>query len=245
MVASFPNSDWEVDMGVRRNQKSLSAADWKALVAALADIHAVGAPLPRYADFVKVHIRAMNMNDMQGMSWHVHTMGPSDGYNFLSWHRYFLLQMERRLQQVNPALTLPYWDATNDRHIPAPLKTKKFIKDFSIQRGAWDASQLATPQEEVDILQIPTFRLFQRTLEGHIHAGVHNAVGGDMSGSNSPTDPLFFLHHSNIDRLWSQWQAAHPGLGPSNPGYGLKPPPIFNVTVAQVQDISSLGYSYA
>src|SRR5262249_3310567 len=159
------------------------------------------------------------------MSWHVHSMNGMDGFNFLSWHRYFLVRMERRLQVIAPSITLPYWDATNDRAIPAPMATKKFIKDFSIRRGRWDPSQLASPAEETDILQVPTFRLFQRSLEGHIHAGVHNAVGGDMASSNSPADPVFFLHHANIDRLWALWQRAHPGLGPSNGGDQLKPSP--------------------
>lgn len=26
----------------------------------------------------------------------------------------------------------------------------------------------------------------------------------------SPGDPIFFLHHNYIDRLWWQWQAANP-----------------------------------
>lgn len=26
----------------------------------------------------------------------------------------------------------------------------------------------------------------------------------------SPGDPVFFLHHNYIDRLWWQWQAANP-----------------------------------
>jgi tyrosinase len=234
-------------MGVRKNQAALTAAEWKALISAMAKIHAVGEPLPRYADFVKVHRRAMDPSDMEGMSWHVHSMNGMDGFNFLSWHRYFVLQMERRLQKDDPSVNIPYWDATNSPHIPPPMATKKFIKDFSIRRGKWDPSQLATPAEETDILQTPTFRQFQRALEGHIHAGVHNAVGGDMASASSPSDPLFWLHHANIDRLWANWQSmpAHNGLGPSNPTDKLKPPPIFDVTVAQVQSVAALNYSYA
>jgi tyrosinase len=34
-------------------------------------------------------------------------------------------------------------------------------------------------------------------------------IKGTMAWSTSPNDPAFFLHHSNIDRIWSQWQTKH------------------------------------
>ncbi len=27
----------------------------------------------------------------------------------------------------------------------------------------------------------------------------------------SPNDPAFFMHHTNVDRVWASWQVAHPG----------------------------------
>jgi tyrosinase len=35
--------------------------------------------------------------------------------------------------------------------------------------------------------------------------GAYNGVGGFMQAFMSPTDPIFFLHHANIDRLWDVW----------------------------------------
>jgi hypothetical protein len=46
-----------------------------------------------------------------------------------------------------------------------------------------------------------------------LHNRVHLWVGGDMGPGTSPNDPVFFLHHSNVDRLWAQWQHAHPASG--------------------------------
>ncbi|GGK15284.1 tyrosinase [Pilimelia terevasa] len=40
----------------------------------------------------------------------------------------------------------------------------------------------------------------------NIHNSVHVWVGGHMALQDSPNDPVFWLHHANIDRLWSQWQ---------------------------------------
>lgn len=44
-----------------------------------------------------------------------------------------------------------------------------------------------------------------------LHNRVHIWVGGDMGPGTSPNDPVFFLHHCNVDRLWARWQHAHPG----------------------------------
>jgi tyrosinase len=49
-------------------------------------------------------------------------------------------------------------------------------------------------------------------LESQPHNLVHNCVGGIYSGVGgfmqalmSPVDPVFYLHHTNIDRLWDVW----------------------------------------
>lgn len=47
----------------------------------------------------------------------------------------------------------------------------------------------------------------------HLHNSVHVFVGGDMGPGTSPNDPVFFLHHCNIDRIWALWQHANPGSG--------------------------------
>src|ERR1700731_2525422 len=52
-------------------------------------------------------------------------------------------------------------------------------------------------------------------LEGLPHNKVHNYIGGvgpldpgpygSMTNFLSPVDPIFFLHHANMDRLWDVW----------------------------------------
>jgi len=71
------------------------------------------------------------------------------------------------------------------------------------------------------------FRGFQAYLEGPrgTHGGPHLIMGGDMTGfcpggtgppdcyagpKWTPNDPMFFLHHAMIDRLWAQWQLVAP-----------------------------------
>ncbi|KAK8043938.1 Monooxygenase [Apiospora phragmitis] len=58
-----------------------------------------------------------------------------------------------------------------------------------------------------------TYADFRLYLESIPHGSIHSAVGGqkgDMKPSSSPNDPLFFLHHTQIDRLWALWQQANP-----------------------------------
>jgi tyrosinase len=48
-------------------------------------------------------------------------------------------------------------------------------------------------------------------LENTPHGSMHVAVGGFMGAFNTAgLDPLFWLHHANIDRLWVVWRARNP-----------------------------------
>jgi tyrosinase len=71
-------------------------------------------------------------------------------------------------------------------------------------------------------------------LEGFPHNNVHNYIGGvgpldpgpygNMTNFLSPVDPIFFLHHSNMDRLWDAWtrkqQRLHLPYLPKQPDLG-------------------------
>jgi len=55
---------------------------------------------------------------------------------------------------------------------------------------------------------------FRNNVEGWVGPNLHNTVhvwvGGDMQLATSPNDPVFYLHHCNVDRIWSAWQARRP-----------------------------------
>lgn len=231
-------------MRERKNQKDMTAADWSTFIDAVNQTHGVGAKAPAYRDFVAVHARAMNMADPVGMSWGVHTMSRMmRGRNFLAWHRWFVLQMENRLRRVHASITIPYWNAIEDRAIPAALDKASLVASWSITRH-WDPSILASRADLDAAKAMGTFNAFQATLEGAVHGSVHDAVGGTMAGSSSPGDPLFFLHHANLDRLWAEWQTTHASQKPPNPTEILQPKPIFGVAVSKVLSVQKLGYRY-
>ena len=42
-----------------------------------------------------------------------------------------------------------------------------------------------------------------------LHNRVHVWVGGDMGPGSSPNDPVFFLNHCNVDRIWEAWMVPN------------------------------------
>ncbi|TGB08259.1 tyrosinase family protein [Streptomyces sp. MZ04] len=55
---------------------------------------------------------------------------------------------------------------------------------------------------------------FRNHLEGwrgvNLHNRIHVWVGGQMATGGSANDPVFWLHHAFVDKLWADWQARHP-----------------------------------
>lgn len=55
---------------------------------------------------------------------------------------------------------------------------------------------------------------FRNRVEGwnppnDLHNIVHVWVGGDMLPASSPNDPVFYLNHCNIDRIWEAWMSRN------------------------------------
>lgn len=91
------------------------------------------------------------------------------------------------------------------------------------------ASQFASLQENVNILMNdPNYKDFA-AFSNHawqqnepstfssiedIHNSIHNVTGGPMGHMSeldySAFDPVFWLHHANVDRLFAIWQALNP-----------------------------------
>lgn len=65
------------------------------------------------------------------------------------------------------------------------------------------------------------------TGEGNIHGSGHFGVGGVLGTigdpANSPGDPLFYLHHGNLDRIFWEWQQRDPAARLNEVGGPVKP----------------------
>lgn len=83
---------------------------------------------------------------------------------------------------------------------------------------------------------------FARALERRPHNSGHRWIGGDMASMASPNDPAFWLHHAQIDRIWSMWQANNPGEKAALSSAGAKLDPWdAEFDIHNINDISALG----
>ncbi len=92
-------------------------------------------------------------------------------------------------------------------------------------------------------------------VENQPHNVVHDAVGGNGGLMADPdqaaADPIFWVHHANIDRLWSIWAGPH-HLNPNDTRWTGQTFTFFDAqgrrvtrTPADVVDIiAQLGYTY-
>lgn len=175
---------------------------------------------------------------------------------FLGWHRGFLHLFERKLQQVarKDSLRLPYWDYFAEPDVPPEFTQGNVSSNplFEPRIGsnvakAIDYSPFAATVTRFDRGPANAFEALIETIP---HNRVHNLIGGVMATPLSPLDPLFWLHHANVDRLWAAWLAA--GHGRTMPAAG-KPywadsfdyGPQGKLPRAQMIAPAGLGYGYA
>jgi tyrosinase len=225
----------DVMVRIRKNANDLTPAERDRLVAAFAQLNNRG--LGRFADFRDMHT-ALSSPQAHGAK------------GFLPWHRAYLLDLERELQNIDPSVSLPYWRF--DR--PAPniftpeffgvsdaLGTVTFSPANPLQFWTTDGVQGINRDPLFNVAAAPpglrneaqtfalgtTFRRF-RIMEGNPHGSAH--VSFDGSISDVPTaakDPLFFLLHCNVDRLWAKWQRLNNRFDSSNPSsYDSTPAPV-------------------
>jgi tyrosinase len=161
---------------------------------------------------------------------------------FLSWHRMYLYYFERILRKASgdPNFALPYWNYTDfvsQRAMPEPFRLPANSTNplYNINRADIYNQGAALPDTVVSYKTAFNTINFTSTIssigfggalnlgsvnrgqiERQPHDAVHVEIGGDMSQvKRAALDPIFWLHHANIDRLWESWLKL--GGGRTNP----------------------------
>ncbi len=118
--------------------------------------------------------------------------------------------------------TGPFAYSTGQWNINVSVDNRPFLQR---ELGA-SVRQLPTRAEVDSVLAMTTYDTapwnsasdgFRNNLEGwrgvNLHNRVHVWIGGQMATGVSPNDPVFWLHHCFIDKLWADWQRLHPTSG--------------------------------
>jgi len=202
-----------------------------------------------------------------------HAYNPSDPeqfqqWYFLPWHRLMLNQFEAVIREVlhDEEFTLPYWNPVtgnpDDLVVPAVFREPGSTL-YNGTRWFW-----VNGGERIDTLYKDWLTLdalnekfyidspsgslgFNPRIDQNPHFFTHVALGGDMSEfSTVGADPIFYLHHANIDRIWESWNR----LGNKNPtdpkylnrkfSYGDRNGKRADLPVSASDRTAQLGYEY-
>ena len=205
------------------------------------------------------------------------------GAQQLPWLRQFIFNFERELQDIDAAVTIPYWDAAYDGARPerSPVFSPNWaggngagLSHVVVQAGAfgewhadypeshqlrraWNGGTWITAWQTTEVInaivaQETTYAAFRARLI-HFDGAVHTGIGGDMATMAAPTDPIFYLHAANIDRIWATWQEQKGNLAEYDGSNGDGSPASLNdmlsgntpLSVKDVLAISKLGYAYS
>jgi tyrosinase len=157
--------------------------------------------------------------------------------------------------QVNAALAAPRYDAAPfDLTSNSRRSFRNNIEGWRGFAGMSCSKGLMQPR-----------KIKGNTQPNQLHNAVHlwvggaagppdDNAGGTMTLNTSPNDPVFWLHHANIDRLWDTWERRHgaqyvpatspvPGQGIDSPMWPWRQSGYF-VSPRSVLQISPMGYAY-
>jgi tyrosinase len=154
-----------------------------------------------------------------------------DEDNFLPWHRLYVLYFERIVRQLsgNTNFALPYWDYTKSQHQALPEQFQNATdpvfgalfrpnRRTGVNSGQTITQAAGVPASALNLndMKEGSYPDFCSQLDGNLHGNVHVFTGNSIGMGTVPwaaNDPIFWLHHCNIDRIWAGWNAA----GRSNP----------------------------
>jgi tyrosinase len=220
-----------VTVRVRKDAQTLSPAERDRFVGALATLN--GGGTGRFREFRDMHVTAADLEEHGNVG-------------FLPWHRAYLLDLERELQAIDPSVALPYWrfdrpapnvftrqfmgvsNSAGRVQFSAghPLNTWRTDGALGITRtpsfstGSAPFGLLTETQTIALGGPAPTaaYGNFDR-MEGNPHGNAHTSfsAGFIRSKQTAARDPLFFMLHANVDRLWAKWQWVRRRTDPAEP----------------------------
>ncbi len=167
---------------------------------------------------------------------------------FLPWHRAYLAWFEATLRELtgDDGWGLPYWDYSDTADPDAALLPVEFrvptrtVDGDLVPNSLFDPARSVgpLPAEDIDLVPALSESRFVGAVPdvgfggadrdrrfGDVESTPHNFVHVDLAGLMGSTttagqDPIFWLHHANIDRLWEVWLSLPGSVRLTDPGGG-------------------------
>ena len=209
-----------------RRFRQLSAI---AFFAAFGTLNGGGAG--RFRDFRDMHVMAA-INEAHG------------NVGFLPWHRAYLLDLERELQAIDPSVALPYWrfdrpapnvftraswasptrpavefTAGHPLEYLAHGRPARHLAHALVRRRA-QRPRVSAPRPRLSRSAAPrrtrptrASTRWRATRTARAHTSFIRGFISDVG--TAARDPLFFMLHANVDRLWAKWQWIHKRTNPA------------------------------
>jgi hypothetical protein len=223
-------------MRVRRNVNSLTQSQFDILARAFKRLN--NANSTWYLDFVRTHASLISLvhGNPRFLPWHRAFLlrfedmltqemdDPTFGIPYWDW-----------CEDVTRKRTAPMWGPTRfggwgnpvadgpfsgaqwpTVHIDPPpgVRQPDFRGRNLVRADAANDWPFTSRERVLTNLRRATFQTFAEDLEDNIHGTMHVWVGGGQGQMGfvpvSVNDPVFWLHHCNVDRVWAQWQSLFP-----------------------------------
>lgn len=161
-----------------------------------------------------------------------HLTNKKRSWDFLLWHRAYLYYFELHARKTlgDPTFAVPYWDynaSVASRKLPAIFAEPKAegVDNPLLPLGGLDRD-LGRLSDSLDLDDVDTSAVmgndyffsepgiegmgneigFGTSMDAKPHGSVHGGIGGWMgSVPTAAFDPVFWVHHANIDRLFNVW----------------------------------------
>ncbi|WP_158219903.1 tyrosinase family protein [Ideonella sp. A 288] len=168
---------------------------------------------------------------------------PHGNWWFLPWHRGYLLYFEQICRELtgDNTFALPYWNWTCQRSLQPEFlvaSASNTLFDATRNSGVNPPPPMSDfnvgPAVMSAILAETNFLIFgsgkvlgqrDRTTQGPLESNPHNSVHGTVGGSGnfgsfmSPLDPIFWLHHGMVERVWWEWNVVRGHANTNDPAW--------------------------
>jgi hypothetical protein len=225
---------------IRKSHTSLTTAEWTAFKEAITKLKRARGT-NNYKSFVDAYAATFKAHTPP---WGVRTISPDNGVNFLAWHREFLASFETAL-----GMPIPCWNWEISPEIPMEMSKSADLKTWGVTRKVGMTGNIPSGLVRTilrDELDRRNWTVFQQRVEFELHNPLSLFVGGQMaSPADAVGDPIFWMHHAFLDKVWAEFQIlSGRTVNPANGSERLEPAPIVTRNVGEVLNTFNLGYTY-